>query len=135
MGALRASMRRRGVGYVLALSGLVTLLGAAGVRAFEPAAEVEGGFAGYVDALWWTALLLTSIVSEYWPRTAEGRLLCFLLSLYGLGVFGYITASFASFFVGRDAAASDSQTPGAADIAALQAEILTLRAELQAQHA
>ena len=27
------------------------------------------------------------------------------LSLYGFAVFGYITASFASFFVGRDAAA------------------------------
>ena len=46
MRALRASMRRRGVGYVLALSVLVTFLGAGGMLACEPAAEVEGGFAG-----------------------------------------------------------------------------------------
>ena len=56
-------------------------------------------------------MLLTSIGSEYWPRTAEGRLLCFLLSLYGLGVFGYITASFASFFLGRDADAQRHAGP------------------------
>ena len=48
-------------------------------------------------------MLLTSIGSEYWPQTAEGRVLCFLLSLYGFAVFGYVTAVLASFFVGRDA--------------------------------
>ena len=130
MRALRSSMRRRGLGYVLALSVLITFLGAAGMLAFEPAAEVEGGFGGYIDALWWTAMLLTSIGSEYWPRSPEGRLLCFLLSLYGLAVFGYITASFASFFVGRDAEAADAEVAGARDIAALRAEIAALRAAL-----
>ena len=105
MNALRASLKRRGLGYLLALTALVALLGAGGMLAFEPAREVEGGFGDYGEALWWTGMLLTSLGSEYWPRTVEGRLLCFLLSLYGFAVFGYITASFASFFVGRDAAA------------------------------
>lgn len=113
MNTLRAAMRRRGLGYVLATTLLVVLLGAAGMYAFEPAAEVEGGFTSYGDALWWTAMLLTSLGSEFWPRTAEGRLLCLLLALYGFTVFGYITASFASYFVGRDAAAaSASPEPG-----------------------
>lgn len=133
MGALRASMRRRGLGYVLAATVLVILLGAGGMLAFEPAREVEGGFQGYGDALWWTAMLLTSLGSEYWPRTAEGRILCVLLALYGFAVFGYITASFASFFVGRDAAAPDSDTPGLADLAALREEIAALRQELVAR--
>ena len=48
-------------------------------------------------------MLLTSIGSQFWPATTEGRVLTVLLSLYGLAVFGYITAAFASFFVGRDA--------------------------------
>jgi len=121
---------RRGLGYVLALTALVALLGGGGMLAFEPASEIEGGFTSYADALWWTAMLLTSLGSEFWPRTAEGRLLCLLLALYGFGVFGYITASFASFFVGRDAASGEAETVGSHDIAALRAEIAALRAEL-----
>jgi len=110
---------------------LITFLGAGGMLAFEPAQETEGGFTGYVDALWWTAMLITSIGSDYWPRSPEGRLLCFLLSLYGLAVFGYITASFASFFIGRDAEAADAELAGTADIAALRAELQALRSDLR----
>ena len=131
MNALRATMSRRGLGYVLALTVLVALLGAGGMLAFESAAEVQGGFTGYGDALWWTAMLLTTMGSQYWPQTAEGRLLCFLLSLYGFAVFGYITASFASFFVGRDAASEEADVAGSRDIAGLRDEIAALRAELR----
>ena len=97
---------------------------------FEPASEVEGGFASYGDALWWTGMLLTTMGSDFWPRTLEGRLLCLLLALYAFAVFGYITASFAAFFVGRDAASPEAEVPGAQDIAALRAEIVALRREL-----
>lgn len=99
MNALRASLRRRGLGYVLAATVLVTLLGAGGMLAFEPAVEVKGGFATYMEALWWTGMIIVTMGSQYWPQTAEGRILCFLLAVYGFTVFGYITASFASFFV------------------------------------
>lgn len=131
MNALRASLGRRGLGFVLAFTVLVALLGAGGMLAFEPAGEIEGGFSSYGDALWWTAMLLTSLGSEFWPRTLEGRLLCLLLSLYGFAVFGYITASFASFFVGRDAASGEAEVVGSADLAALKAEIAALRAEMR----
>jgi len=130
MKALGASLGRRGLSYVLALTVLVMLLGAGGMLAFEPASEVEGGFTSYADALWWTAMLLTSLGSEFWPRTAEGRLLCFLLALYGFGVFGYITASFASFFVGQDTASGDPDMVGPHGIDALRTEIAALRVEL-----
>lgn len=103
MNALRATMRRRGVGYVAALTALVNLLGAAGMYAFERAPETEGGFTSFGDALWWTSMLMTTMGSAYWPVTAEGRVLCLLLAVYAFTVFGYITAAFASFFVGRDA--------------------------------
>lgn len=130
MNALRASLGRRGLGYVLVLTIFVALLGAGGMLAFEPAVEVHGGFAGYGDALWWTGMLLTSLGSDFWPKTAEGRLLCFLLSLYGFAVFGYITASFASYFVGRDAVAPEAEVAGAQDIASLRSEIALLRRDL-----
>lgn len=134
MNALRASLGRRGAGYVMLLTLFVALLGAGGMLAFEPASEVEGGFAGYGDALWWTGMLLTSMGSEFWPRTAEGRVLCFLLSLYGFTVFGYVTATFASFFVGRDAGSPAGEVAGAADIAALHEAITALRAEVGRGH-
>lgn len=135
MNALRASLSRRGLGYVIGLTALVALLGAGGMLAFEPSSEVEGGFAGYADALWWTGMLLTTMGSEYWPQSLEGRILCFLLSLYGFTVFGYITASFASFFVERDAASPETETASSADLAALRAEIAALRADLAAGRA
>ena len=102
MNALRLAMRRRGFGYVMLLTLLVALLGAGGMLAFEPAAAVPGGFRGYGDALWWTAMILTTMGSAYWPQTGAGRILCLLLSLYAFAAFGYITASLASWFVERD---------------------------------
>ena len=130
---LRTSLRRRRFGYVLAATVMVVMLGAAGMLAFEPSAEVQGGFEDYADALWWTAMLITTIGSAYWPQTAEGRLLAFLLSLYGLAVLGYITASLASFFIGQEARAEDGDIAGAADLAALRRELALLRSELR-QH-
>lgn len=129
MNALRAAMRRRGLGHAVALTALVTLLGAGGMLAFEPAAEVEGGFVGFADALWWTAMLMTTMGSAYWPQTGEGRLLCLLLSFYAFAVFGYITASFASFFVGRDRE-EERAAGGDPEAAALRSEVAALRAEL-----
>lgn len=129
--ALRKSFERRGLGYVLLTTALVILLGAGGMLAFEPAREVQGGFVNYGDALWWTAMLIATIGSGFWPETAEGRLLTFLLSLYGLAIFGYITASFASFFIGQEAQAQDGDLAGSAELAALRDEIALLRADLR----
>lgn len=126
MGALKSSMARRGLGYVLMLSLLVVLLGAAGMYALEPAGPDQDGFDDYGDALWWTSMLLASLGTDYWPHSAEARILCFLIALFGLGVFGYITASFASFFVGRDAARS-GEIAGASDLDALRQELAALR--------
>ena len=100
MRALGASFSRRGFGYVLALTTFVLFAGAAGMYNFEN--EVEGGMRNYSDALWWTAMLLTSIGSDYFPRTAEGRMLCLILAIYGFAVFGYMTATLATFFLARD---------------------------------
>ena len=39
-------------------------------------------------------MLVSTMGSDFWPLTPEGRVLALLLSVYGLAVFGYITASF-----------------------------------------
>jgi voltage-gated potassium channel len=115
LNALGKSFSRRGLGYVLVTTGLVTVLGAAGMLAFEPERQVAGGFTGYGDALWWTAMLITTMGSGFWPETAEGRVLALLLSLYAFGVFGYITASFATFFIGQEANARTATSPARAN--------------------
>ena len=135
MNALRKSLARRGFGYVAGLTLLVLGLGAAGMLSFEPAAEVPGGFTSYGDALWWTAMLLTSLGSQFWPVTTEGRVLTVLLSLYGFATFGYITATFASFFVGRDAETKTGPVAGSGEIGRLTAEVRALRDELAPRNA
>lgn len=98
--------------------------------AFERTLPDGGGFEDYWDALWWTAMLLTTIGSEYWPQTAEGRLLCLLLSIYSLGILGYITATLASFFVGRDAEDETAELAGAQSIDALRADLKALHTDM-----
>jgi voltage-gated potassium channel len=128
--ALRKTLKRRQFGYVAGLTLLVLALGAAGMQSFEPAGEVEGGFTSYFHALWWTGMLVASIGTDFWPSTTEGRILSSLLAVYGLAVFGYITATFASFFVGRDAEEADGPVAGSDEIAGLREEIRALRLAL-----
>ncbi|HYO13499.1 MAG TPA: ion transporter [Thermoanaerobaculia bacterium] len=132
MRSLRAAMRRRGVGYVTLLTILVAFVGAAGMYAFESPAE-GGGLATYAEALWWTAMLLTTAGSDYWPQTPEGRALCFLLALYAFAVFGYLAATLTSFFVDRDAEAEDSAVAGAEELRRLRMEVEGLREEIRRQ--
>jgi voltage-gated potassium channel len=129
MKTLGASLGRRGLPYVIALTFVVTFAGAAGIYAFEN--ETPNGIGSYGYALWWTAMLITSIGADYFPQTAEGRILCLVLAVYGFCVFGYITASLASFFVERDAGSKNSEIVGTNDVAALRAEIAALRTEIR----
>lgn len=92
--ALLAS--RNALGYIVGLTMIVVALGAAGLHAFEER------FDSYAFALWWTAMLIMTMGTEGWPVSAEGRVLSLLLALYGFAAFGYITASLASWFVGRN---------------------------------
>jgi voltage-gated potassium channel len=76
-------------------------------------------------------MMVTTIGSEYFPQTIEGRVLCFILALYGFAMFGYVTATLATFFVGRDAENAESEIAGAEDMKALRDEIALLREEIK----
>jgi len=132
MRAISASLGRRGFGYVLAITLVITLVGAAGMYAFESNTPDGRGLNDYGTALWWTAMLMTTMGSEYWPQTPEGRVLCFFLALYAFAVFGYLTAAIATFFLGRDADDDEAEIAGTKSIEALHAEITALRQEIQA---
>ncbi|QKT03716.1 ion transporter [Ectothiorhodospiraceae bacterium 2226] len=121
---LRTSMSRRGFGYVITLTAIVVLVGAAGMYTLEP--ELRN----YGEALWWTSMLITSLGSDFWPQTPEGRLLTLVLAAYGFAVFGYLTAAFAAFFIGSDARATVATAGAAESINALHAQIQALRRQL-----
>ncbi len=129
MKALGASLSRRGFGYVIVLTVLVTFAGAAGMYAFEN--ESPDGPNSYGETLWWTAMIMTTMGSQDWPQTAEGRVLCVFLALYAISVFGYVTATLATFFVGRDAENDEAELAGAKQLAALRDEVSALRDEIR----
>ena len=131
MRALKNAMRRRGAGYVVALTLLVTFIGAAGMYAFENE-QPNSPLHNYGSALWWTAMVMTTMGSDYFPRTTEGRVLCVALAVFAFAIFGYLTATLATFFIGRDAADEDAEVAGAEQIKLLRDEISALRAEVRA---
>ena len=90
-----------------------------------------GGMKSYGEALWWTAMVLTTMGSQYWPQTVEGRVLCVFLALYAFAVFGYVTATLATFFIGRDAENDEAKLAGAKQLAALREEVIALREEIR----
>ena len=131
MNALGASLGRRGFAYVLALSFIILFAGAAGIYGFERGVVQNGGIDTYGTALWWTAMILTTMGSDYWPKTDAGRILCVFLALYSFTVFGYVTATLATYFVGRDAASQQSDIASEQSIDALRGEIAKLRDEIR----
>ena len=130
MRALGSSLSRRGFGYVAGLTVVVTFAGAAGMYAFERGGRE--GLDSYGEALWWTAMIMTTMGSQAWPETLEGRVLCVFLALYAFGVFGYVTATLATFFVGRDAEHDEAALVGSGQLAELRAEVHALRDDIRA---
>jgi voltage-gated potassium channel len=134
--ATRHALGRRGLGYVVLVTLIVTLAGAAGMRQFESPAAVApaatapapAGVASDGDALWWTAMLMTTLGSDYWPRTAEGRILTVLLAVYALAVFGYLAGSIASLFVGAERQPEPSLVSLQREVRELRQEVVALRA-------
>ena len=124
-----ASVQRRGFGYVVGLTTIVTLMGAAGIYVFERELPNGTGINDYATALWWTAMVMTTIGSDYFPKTAEGRILCFFLAVYAVSVFGYVTATVATFFIDQDA--ENNKFSGDKSIQALQIEISALRDDIK----
>lgn len=117
---VRQVIRKRGLRYVVLLTALITFLGAAGMYNFE-----RPGLTSYWDALWWTAMIMTTIGSAYWPVTPEGRVLAFSLSVYAFSIFGYITAALASMLVGKDKEELSSK-----EITELRSEVQNLSSQI-----
>ena len=128
MRSVRRALGRRGTGYALAFTFVVIFAGAAGMLHFEGGSNAPMGIHTYPDALWWTAMQMTNIGTAYSPETGGGRVLCLGVSVYAAGMFGYLTALFATFLIDRT-----SKTPPIENVALNQSlqevkeEIVQLR--------
>jgi voltage-gated potassium channel len=97
--ALEHVLRKGQLTYVLAAAALVTLTAAAGALYFErdaPSASIRT--AG--EALWWAATIITTINSPLEAVTLEGRIIAFMLRIFGLAFSGYLTAIIAVYLLG-----------------------------------
>lgn len=82
-------------------------------------------------ALWWTGMRVITAGNEFNPATSEGRGLAFLVAVFGYTIFGYVTATFATFFIGRDAEEEDAPLAGAKDVEELKKIILALSKDIK----
>jgi voltage-gated potassium channel len=80
-------------------------------------------------------MVMTTMGSDYFPHSPEGRVLCLLLAVFAFAVFGYVTATLATFFVGRDADSDDGELAGEKSVEGLRREIVALQREVQALRA
>ncbi len=69
-------------------------------------------------------MIMTTIGSDYWPETFEGRILTFFLSVYAFAIFGYITAALASLLIGKEKEESSKE------IVELRKEVQRLSSEI-----
>jgi voltage-gated potassium channel len=124
MNALRKSLNKRAIPYVFCLTIIIILGAAAGIISLEK--SYSPYFKTYTTALWWSSMMITTMGTDYFPKSPEGRALALLLAIYGFAMFGYITAIVANFFIDKDNFKDEEGS-----IKRLENEILEIKTILQ----
>jgi voltage-gated potassium channel len=130
--ALRRSVGAHQSVYVGALTVFVTLLASAGMVSIE-GTRADANIQTFGEAVWWSAATLTTIGSELYPVSWEGRTLAVFVMVYGLVFAGYITATLAVLFLGPSS--GGARQPQPTDNAAVLDEVRALRLQLEASGA
>lgn len=130
-----ASLGGRTFPFFVAATLIVILVGAAGILTVEQEANTPS-VTNFGDALWWAVTLVAASELGERPVTVEGRLVALGLAIYGMAVFGYITATLASTFIGSKAradaaAAQDRAVQLERRLDALHSELAALRRDLK----
>jgi len=116
--------------YVVSLVVVTTTLGAAGVYFFERDNQ-SSPLRSFGETLWWASTVATTINAGPDPVTAEGRIVALILRVVALAVFGYVTASIASFLVGRRVEEGEPARTERENVQTLVREIEALRGEVR----
>ena len=126
---LTTSLHGRVAAYVTLTASLVVFMASLAVLDAERGAP-GASITSYGDAVWWALTTITTVgYGDQYPVTGEGRLVAVLLMLSGIALLGVVTASVASWFVGRVAEAAQAQDD--ADDAAMRAEVRALAEEVR----
>lgn len=134
---LRQVVQGRQFIYVGILTVFVALAGAVGALFFENGLA-DSPITSFGDAIWWSSALVTTMNSEKFVVSPEGRVLAILLRIYALSIFGYITASIATYFIGTAEPSESQQAENVAlrdELAAVREELAAMRRVLEAANA
>jgi voltage-gated potassium channel len=101
VGPYLAVLKKRKLGHLALISVLVLLIAAALEDIFE--VGVPGStITSFEAALWWAAATMTTVGNQLYPVTTGGAIVAFLLMLYAIGVFSYLTSAVASALIAGD---------------------------------
>jgi len=125
MRVLRKVTRGRQFAYVAALTLLVVLGGAVGALYFDQGIA-NASIQTFGDALWWSGAMVTTINNEKYVVSTEARVIAILVRMFAVSVFGFVTASIASYLIGNE----DTTGSATGDEGNLREEIAALRQEL-----
>ncbi len=117
-------MKRSAFSYVFLLTLVVSFAHADSLKAIE---KDYPEFDCYGMALWRAAMRVITAGSELYPSASDERRFAFPIAIIGYAIFGFVTATLASFFIGRDAEEKDTPVAGAKDVAVLKNEIAALK--------
>jgi voltage-gated potassium channel len=121
--ALRATVGRRSLVYVLALFLLLIVMAGAIMSIVEPQ-TVKGNL---WDGMWWAVVTATTVgYGDIAPTSASGRLVAVALMLFGIGLTATLAASVAAYFVRSDQGGADLN-----EVAARLERLETLLVELK----
>jgi voltage-gated potassium channel len=99
----KSLMTHRGLHFVL-LAVMMIVFACAGLALSFEARANGSNIRNFADALWWAVVTVTTVgYGDKYPVTAGGRGVAVVLMLVGIGLIGVLTASVASYFVGKEA--------------------------------
>ncbi|MHB0997921.1 MAG: ion transporter [Armatimonadota bacterium] len=98
---LASTLGEKSFPYVLAVTIIIALIGSLLMLLLERGAS-DSVIKSYGDAVWWAVGVITTVGNEMYPVTAEGRIIATLLMIYGIGIFGYVAATLATYFIRYD---------------------------------
>ncbi len=134
-GRATASVHGRVGVYVATTSVFVVYSGALAELSAERGAR-GANIETFGSAIWWAVTTVTTVgYGDYYPVTTEGRFVAAAMMIAGVALIGTVTASIASYLVGRVRAASSMPQPNSnsdGDIAAMRADLAALSALLRA---
>jgi voltage-gated potassium channel len=116
--------------------GLLTLflmaLSSAGMYGIEHT-HPDANIVSLSDSIWWTTATLTTIGSELYPVSSEGRMLAIFIMVYSLGFAGYVAGTFAAALLGVGPAGQMAPPADSETLKDLREEIHALRRQLEVE--